>query len=129
MTVFSTRFLQYLKYSLACPWLEPYRLHRSTWQEHRHDESPRAFAHVVFGKPFIYYCSAFLSQPYENQAGILLHEVGHVVTGKYTELDAEACVDAWVVKKFPESGYHYEPDFVQACSANFLATAVVPRVR
>ncbi len=73
--------------------------------DQRNQKSPRAFCHVVIGKPEIH-CSKAIEYLDSNFiVGILLHELIHMVVteGDDPELD----VDEFVIEHLRDTGYTY----------------------
>ena len=68
--------------------------------------SARAFAFVEDGSPVIHCSEAIECLLGRAVAGVLLHEIGHVVVGANHD-DPEVATDEWIAYTVPEAGYHY----------------------
>lgn len=86
-----------------------YELHLSRRQTQDNEIDPRAFAHVVKGKPdSIFTCAAIEVIPRRFRVGILLHEIVHLHRNLLSTEENEVDVDAVIVTEIPEAGYTYD---------------------
>lgn len=73
--------------------MNKFKLHNCTLAEKHHSIRQRQFAHVFHKPGTICISKALYGLPPEYQAGILLHEIGHLAAqrqnGKHTEKDAD----------------------------------------
>ncbi len=72
----------------------------------RNKKDPRAFCHVVLGNPKIRCARALDLLPDVAIAGILLHELAHMIV-EHKPGDPELNVDDFVLEVIPDAGYHY----------------------
>lgn len=111
----------------------PVRIGMSHAADVRNSEDARSFCHVKEGSRKINCTHAIELLPDEFVAGILLHELAHIILNDMERGDPELQADEWILENVPESGYKYkdvsywdetwrDAEVVECVSKKFLKT-------